>query len=460
MPRKLQKDESPLKRLEQDLEAQATAAGASAAAQRGVAPRASKKFGMSKAGSDGGTGCTSTASTASQCSGIRKKLYDICHSSGFEIAFATLILGNSVVMCVEFQKIGHELGWAIGYSDLGNETKPHMSQTPFEVLEWMFGIIFCFELLFKVVALGLAYVKDLWNWIDIVTVFFFVFEKLAGNVLAVSSQWIRICRLARLMRLVRMVRTIEGFDHLLLMTTAIKGSVRILGWAIGLLMVIQMTIALIVGQILNVTYFANGSGTIEGKHAIYEYFGTFSRSLMSVFELTLANWTPVTRLLSEEVSEWFMFFCVLHKLTIGFAVIGVINGVFMQETFKVASTDDVIMVRQKEKAMERHRKNMEELFHGLDSSGDGHVNLEEFCELANYPTVKAWLASMEIRTDDLDTMYHLMDSDGSGGITFEEMLHGMETLKGHARSVDLFRLVHELRDPIAKKTQEVRPGEA
>merc|ERR1719333_1392360 len=31
--------------------------------------------------------------------------------------------------------------------------------------------------------------------------------------------------------------------------------------------------------------------------------------MASMFELTLGNWAPVMRLLSEEVSEWFMFIC-------------------------------------------------------------------------------------------------------------------------------------------------------
>ena len=40
-----------------------------------------------------------------------------------------------------------------------------------------------------------------------------------------------------------------------------------------------------------------------------------------------------------------MLLCILHKLVIGFAVVGVINGVFIQETFKVASSDNQIMMR-------------------------------------------------------------------------------------------------------------------
>lgn len=37
--------------------------------------------------------------------------------------------------------------------------------------------------------------------------------------------------------------------------------------------------------------------------------------------------------------EFWMPFCLFHKLTMGFAVVGVINGVLMQETFKAKSRD-------------------------------------------------------------------------------------------------------------------------
>jgi hypothetical protein len=201
---------------------------------------------------------------------------------------------------------------------------------------------------------------------------------------------------------------------------------------------------LIVGQILQATYFEDESKSEKGQHDVFQMFGTLSRSVLSMFELTLANWPPICRLLVEEVSEWFMLFCLMHKLTIGFAVIGVINGVFMQETFKVAQTDDIIMVRQKEKAMKTFRDNMTFLFTGLDDSQDGMVSLEEFCKLGDYPQVKNWLASMEIRVDDLEAMFHIMDEDNSGAMTIDEVVHGMEKLKGHARSVDLFGLKLDL----------------
>merc|ERR1740127_355815 len=111
---------------------------------------------------------------------------------------------------------------------------------------------------------------------------------------------------------------------------------------------------------------------------MYSYFGTCTRCVLSMFEITLGNWPPVARLLAEEVSEWFGVLCILHKLTIGFAVVGVINGVILQETFKVAHTDDMVMVRQKKRAQRAMEKKMESLFAALDIDKVGRLTFQEF----------------------------------------------------------------------------------
>ena len=158
------------------------------------------------------------------------------------------------------------------------------------------------------------------------------------------------------------------------------------------------------------------------QRKIFEYFGTFTRSILSMFEMTLANWPTVCRTLGEEVSEWFVLFCLLHKILIGSAAVGIINGVFMQETFKVASTDDQIMVRQNKRAAEVHRNKMLTLFDLLDSSHDGSIGPEEFLAIGHIPEVKFWLASMDLETDDLSTLFRLLDANSSGKINGSDTL--------------------------------------
>merc|ERR1719506_3125078 len=204
-----------------------------------------------------------------------------------------------------------------------------------------------------------------------------------------------------------------------------------------------MTCALFLTQYLHSTYFRDitrgslSEADAPGRKKMYEYFGTFDRCMLSMFEITLANWPPIARLLTEEISQWCSVLCVLHKLSIGFAVIGVINGVILQETFKVAQTDDMVMVRQKKRAKRAFREKMEVLFEALDLDVDGELRFPEFMVIAAQPEMKLWLESLDIETDDLLTLFMLIDADGDGTLTAEELLTQVPRLRGTARGIDM-----------------------
>merc|ERR1711920_304311 len=107
------------------------------------------------------------------------------------------------------------------------------------------------------------------------------------------------------------------------------------------------------------------------------YFGTYTRSMLSMFELTLANWPIICRFLVDEIHEVLGVFCVLYKLSIGFALIGVINGVFIQESFSVATNDEFIMVRKRMRQMKQHAERITRLFQLADENGDGMLSKDE-----------------------------------------------------------------------------------
>merc|ERR1719198_2910248 len=109
-----------------------------------------------------------------------------------------------------------------------------------------------------------------------------------------------------------------------------------------------------------------------------------------MFEITLGNWKPPCAALVENVSEFWMLFSLAHKFLIGFSVVSVITGVFIQETFKVATTNDEIMIIQRERAMKSHMAKMTALFEHADRSGDGELNLDEFQALLEDEGVRKW----------------------------------------------------------------------
>eukprot|EP00438_Fugacium_kawagutii_P012389 Skav215494 [mRNA] locus=scaffold165:603939:621038:- [translate_table: standard] len=177
------------------------------------------------------------------------------------------------------------------------------AQAAFDTLEIFFGIIYTFEIVFKLCVLGCKqFCLDAWNWIDTAIVSSWLISRFMNTTLVVNSQVLRLFRMFRLMRLLKLVRRIQQFDHLFMMTTAIRGSFGILAWTSAVLFLVHMLLALIVQQSLFYFYFE-----------IFEYFGTFTRALLTFFELTLANFAVPTRIMAP----W----CEREALPMGYPVV-------------------------------------------------------------------------------------------------------------------------------------------
>jgi voltage-gated sodium channel len=362
----------------------------------------------------------------------------------FEGVVSAVIMLNVCVMTLQIQYSGFDIGHKLEYrwyEVTAAETWTGAS-VAFDVFDYIFGSIYIAELLIKMHAFRLDWIRDPWNWFDGLIVGFWLLEKPFKDVLTLPADatLLRTARLFKLLRLVKIIKTLHGFDSLYLLVTTLKGSGQILGWSCMLLVVVQMLIAFVIFFLLSEAYFKNELYPIEERRKVFEYFGTFSRAMLSMFEMTLANWPPVCRLLVENFSEWFMIFFITHKLTIGFAVIGVINGVFMQETFKVASSDDAIMMRSKEREVRTYSEKMKRLFVAADESGDGMVDFEEFRSICDDAEIRTWLSSMEIPVRDPEILFRLWDVSEKGELSADDMIRGALKLRGAAKTVDLLTL--------------------
>ncbi|CAK9043780.1 Sodium channel protein type 11 subunit alpha (NaN) (Sensory neuron sodium channel 2) (Sodium channel protein type XI subunit alpha) (Voltage-gated sodium channel subunit alpha Nav1.9) [Durusdinium trenchii] len=382
-------------------------------------------------------------STSELSKGWCTKLKACLKHPAFDITMSAIIVMNAVMFAFEAQYKGFELAHQLDLTEDSALLLWPGAMEVFEVAELIFGIIFTAEVALKIFVEHLRFFREGWNWLDFIVVFVWLFGK-TGQSLPVNSQILRLGRLFRLLRMLRLVRQMKEFDALFLMTTAIRSSFMVLGWTIILLFVCQMLCALVIQQTLFGFYFdPKHEASFQDQQDVFVYFGTFTRSLLSLFEMTLANWPPVARLLMEHVTEFWMPVCLFHKLTMGFAVVGVINGVLMQETFKVAHMDDTVMVREKQRAMRAHLAKMSLLFQEADTSGDGRLDLEEFKSILDDYEVKIWLAAMDLDVSDVEELFFMLDDGGDGRLSAEELVKGVAKLRGAARAMDL-RKIHRL----------------
>jgi len=369
----------------------------------------------------------------------------------FETSFAILILINTIFMALEFQFEGLKVGYEM--EGLEADIWPWARRT-FQVAEWFFGLVFTCELIMKLAGLRWSFFRDFWNYLDVFIVAFWILD-----VLPLDPMLLRIMRLAKLLRLIKLAKSIKSFDSLYLLTASIASSASALVWSGILICIVQLLVALVLSTFL-LPYCLDERNPLEDRVEVYRYFGTFSKSMLSMFELTLGNWVPISRILSERVSEWYTIFTLAFQVVLGFAVIKVITGVFLTETMKVASMDDSIMLKSKERAVRLHKEKMRRLFMHADLDGDGGIDVVEFQELLNDKEVRQWLASMELEIwSDRDgyDLFQMID-DGDGQVSLDELVKGVARLKGQARNVDLALLgqrLGELRQEVFTMQQTI-----
>ncbi|CAE7153843.1 Catsper1 [Symbiodinium pilosum] len=150
-----------------------------------------------------------------------------------------------------------------------------------------------------------------------------------------------------------------------------------------------------------------------------------------MFEILFANWSPACRVLVENISEWFSIFFLLYRCVLGFAVLNVVNAVFVQQTMKTASSDEELAFKQKERDVALYTRKVKKLFQTMDSSGDGTINKEEFAKLVNSPMLKFWMGQLELEYHDLMSLFEFLDN-GDGEITLLEFIDGAGRLRGGA----------------------------
>lgn len=387
------------------------------------------------------------------------RLRRMVNHSNFEAVFAALIGLNTVIMAAQVQYRGLDTGYKLKYKGMDRpaaEVWPFAEEVFFGI-EVFFAIAFTFEITAKCVALGLRFWKEFWNVLDTAVMVAWYFEFVDFVAFPLDPMLLRLFRLVKLFRMVRLVKLLEQQDQLYLMIASIKASFSALAWSSALLLVITWMLALFMATVLE-SYFKSGE-PVGNKVSVYKYYGTFSRAVLTLFEISLGSFIPVTRLVSTNVHEAYIIFAMLHKFSVGFAVIMVITGIFVQETMSVAKTDNTIMLNLKKHARKMHIKKMKSFFSIADADGSGRLDAEEFEEVCADEQVKMWLAAQELDVSDAKTMHTMMcEETGDDEVTPEQLVKGMSRLKGSARNLDMMSLRQEnvqLRDILKELLERV-----
>merc|ERR1712241_1628771 len=187
-------------------------------------------------------------------------------------------------------------------------------------------------------------------------------------------------------------------------------------------------------------YIIDNTNPHDKRQELFLYYGTFSRSFITMFEIHMANWATPCRIYLETLGEIWGDIHVFYRCIMGFALMNVIGAVFVQQTMSVVQNDNDIMILKKQKEAESYNNKLKSLFSALDKDNDGNLTRMEFDEITQDAELKVWMRALDIDPEDLEGLFDLLDT-GDGVVSMDEFLIGATRVQGPARSIDVAHLL-------------------
>ena len=380
-------------------------------------------------------------------------------SNTFELLIAVALLLNVIWIATELQILGSIVGADLGVNTplVAADAQPMLQQV-FDVGNLSFTVFFALDVVIRILVLRTDFWKAWMNYIDLLVSIASIAEVAVyyTDLPLRNLGMLRVLRIGKLVRSIRMIRMTRVMVSLQMLIKCLLGSANTLLWSFSLLSFFQCVAGMILST-LSYDYIVDTNLDLEKREEIFRYYGTFTRASLTMFEILFGNFGPPARVLVENVSEWFAPFFLGYRCVFLYATLNVINAVFIQQTLKTANTDEEIAFKQKEKDMAQYARKVKSLFHQVDSSGDGTLNLEEFAKLVSSPKLKFWMAQLELEYHDLLSLFEFLDN-GDGQITLSEFIDGAARLRGGAKALDIWRVETKLEVLFEEVLQALKGG--
>ncbi|CAJ1392351.1 unnamed protein product [Effrenium voratum] len=247
-----------------------------------------------------------------------------------EIIMVGILIANVLWMAMHLQIYGD---WAL-HDRLGDaHTFAGDWKQVLFVGDIFFAVIFGLEVLVRICWLRWDFWKSWMNYLDLavglssVVEIYWLLSTAAG---AKNLSIVRLLRITKMAKALRMFSITSTLAPLHLLIKCLEACVGMLFWSFLLMTFVQCMAGIIVSE-LCYSFLVDPTTDPSAKEEVYKYYGTFSRTILSMFEIMFANWGPACRILVENVSEWFSVFFLLYRCVVGFAVLNVVGAVFVQQ---------------------------------------------------------------------------------------------------------------------------------
>mmetsp|Transcript_3331 Transcript_3331/g.7852 ORF Transcript_3331/g.7852 Transcript_3331/m.7852 type:complete len:538 (+) Transcript_3331:15-1628(+) len=342
----------------------------------------------------------------------------------------------------------------------------HRGHIVWQILEYLFVVFYSLEFIVKVRTYGCHWYwcgpERMWNYFDWLCLAMMYVDLILTTVLALEGRvgadapeafsnlaLVKIFRLARLARLIRALR-FRAFKELKLIVLGVFAGLRVIGWAIVLLIAVIYAIGVVLRSFL-------------GDDPEQQEFRTVLASMFTCFRCftdgcTALDGTPLSERLRAEYGPVFMIGYIFIIMLITVGVFNLIMAVFIENVMSSQFTRKQNEISETALQMELNIKDriirklglrrhsyhesadLKTRSEGMDwvlQAGGRNISREEFASWFEDVDFVRVLDDASIDASGRVGLFDVLDADAGGELSVDELVTGLMSLRGPVTKGDV-----------------------
>mmetsp|Transcript_127901 Transcript_127901/g.409719 ORF Transcript_127901/g.409719 Transcript_127901/m.409719 type:complete len:730 (-) Transcript_127901:54-2243(-) len=328
----------------------------------------------------------------------------------FDLVIVLVILCNAICTAWQANREMESLGSGYG---------------PATPLDLVFVIIYTLELVLKLMVHRM---------------YFFCNSDMFGNVTFARS--LRLFKMGKILRIFRAMRLMK---ELRVMLASIVGSCSSLFWSFVMIGMILFIFSLVFIQQMTEQLSTTDPLTNPLWDQQRHYFRNVERTILTLLESTMGglDWDTIY-LLVAPLGWPYVWLFIFYIAFFNFALINILTGIFVENAMKLAMPDEQEAHQAHREQVARDMIELRRIVLAMDYDGDGQILKDEFVMLASHEEVKRVFALVGLDLGNPGIFFHMIADSDSDRFTTEQFVERAVHMKGHASSVDLQSLIHQV----------------
>mmetsp|Transcript_49710 Transcript_49710/g.118466 ORF Transcript_49710/g.118466 Transcript_49710/m.118466 type:complete len:765 (+) Transcript_49710:79-2373(+) len=389
---------------------------------------------------------------------FKERLRRFISTKGFDRLICLLTVGYAVY-------IGAQVQHTADLQQTESGLQPQHS-VPYLIANTVFSCLLVLEVGLRILVDGSSFfVGEDWLWnvfdfiimicslADVVVSFAFEDEVYVSRPILIT----RMVRVFRYMRVVRLMRVMRFVRSLRLLVTTIVGTMRAGIWTLLLMSIFIYGFAVVFAQAA-IDSQIDRDGSVSP--VLLDRYGDLWKSAHTLFKSISGGLDWENALAPLQSLNWIYTFLFMGYITFTFFILmNVITGFFCNSAMEIARSDQELVTMEHVRFRKWYIAKLEQIFNAMDENNTGLLTVSDFERHFSMQNQGAYFASvLQIEAQDAWELFKFLDTDEDNVVNKQDFVEGCLLFRGQARSLDLHKLLREVKNQ--RKHLQSRVSEA